>query len=80
MPEEEDSSAKPKKQINTYAQLSSMAIQMGVTIAAGVLAGDWLDEHYQNKTPIWTIVLSLFSIAIAFYFVIKGAKKLSKND
>jgi hypothetical protein len=30
-----------------------------------------LDEYYHNQTPVFTIILSLVSIAIAMYIVLK---------
>lgn len=48
-----------------------MAIKMGVVIFAGVYGGILLDEKFRLATPWWTIVLSLVSVAIAIYIVIK---------
>lgn len=57
-----------------------MAVQMGVTIGAGAWGGDWLDTHYQNEKPIWTIVLSLLGVGISLYLLIRDAKKLSEDE
>jgi len=62
---------KPQRQPNAYAKYSGLAIQMGVIIGGGCYGGYKLDEHYQNKTPVWTIVLSLVSIGISMYLVLK---------
>jgi F0F1-type ATP synthase assembly protein I len=52
-----------------------MAIKMGIVILAGVMGGQYLDEKYQNESPWITIVLSLVSVAIAIYIVIKDTSR-----
>ena len=68
----------PQKPLNDYAKYSSLAIQMGVIIAGGCYGGYKLDEHFKNKTPVFTIILSLVSIGIALYFVLKDLIKPKK--
>ena len=48
-----------------------MAIQMGVIIGLAVWGGSKLDERSGNKTPVFTIVLSLAGIAAALYLSLK---------
>jgi F0F1-type ATP synthase assembly protein I len=52
-----------------------MATKMAVVILLGVLGGQKLDEKLQTKTPWFTIVLSLVSVAIAIYIVISDTSK-----
>jgi len=52
-----------------------MGIQMAVIIGLGCWGGYKLDKIYNNKTPIFTIVLSLLSIFAALYFVLKDLIK-----
>ena len=59
------------KQLNAYARYSGLAFQMAVIIGGGCYGGYKLDQHFQNATPIYTIILSLVSIAIALYLVLK---------
>lgn len=66
---------KPHKQLNAYAKYSSLAIQMAVIIGGGCYGGFKLDEYYRNSTPVFTIVLSLVSIAFAMYIVLKDLIK-----
>jgi len=54
---------------------SNLAIQMGAIIFGGVYMGNYLDKISDHSTPWWTILLSLVSIAIAFYQVFKSLKK-----
>ena len=63
--------SKKKNQRNTYIKYSSLASKMLVIILAGTFFGDYLDLKY-NTTPIYTIVLSLFSIFFALYYVLKN--------
>jgi F0F1-type ATP synthase assembly protein I len=51
---------------------------MAVIIGGGCYGGFKLDEHYQNTTPIFTIILSLVSIGLAMYIVLKDFIKPSK--
>lgn len=61
----------PQKPLNDYAKYSSLAIQMGLIIGGGCYGGYKLDEYFKNQTPVFTIVLSLASIVIAMYLVLK---------
>lgn len=69
----------PQKPLNDYAKYSSLAIQMGVIIGGGCYGGYKLDEYFKNETPVFTIILSLVSIAIAMYLILKDFIK-PKND
>lgn len=62
----------PQKPLNDYAKYSGLAVQMAVIIGGGCYGGYKLDEHFGNKeTPIFTIILSLASIVLAMYIVLK---------
>lgn len=66
------------KPLNAYAKYSALGVQMAVIIGGGCYGGYKLDEYYQNTTPVFTIILSLVSIAIAMYIVLKDFIKPSK--
>ena len=51
---------------------------MGAIIAVGVLGGKKLDEWLGLETPIFTLVLSLVSVAGAIYISIKDFLKPKK--
>ena len=55
-----------------------MGFQMGAIITIGVLGGKKLDEWIGWKTPIFTLVLSLVSVAAAIYISIKDFLKPKK--
>lgn len=60
-----------QKPLNAYAKYSGLGIQMAVIIGGGCYGGYKLDEYYHNQTPVFTIILSLASIAISMYLVLK---------
>jgi F0F1-type ATP synthase assembly protein I len=75
-------SAKKDKQqpkpLSAYAKYSVLGIQMAVIIGGGSYGGFKLDEYYKNTTPVFTIILSLVSIGLAMYIVLKDFIKPSK--
>ncbi len=68
----------PHKPLSAYAKYSALGIQMALIIGGGCYGGYKLDEYYKNTTPIFTIILSLVSIALAMYIVLKDFIKPNK--
>lgn len=64
---------KPKKKpsLTDYGKYSAMGFQMAATIALGVWGGTRLDAYFETKFPVFTIVLSLLSVAAAMYWAVK---------
>ncbi|MFT4033831.1 MAG: AtpZ/AtpI family protein [Siphonobacter sp.] len=60
---------------NPYLRYSGMAMQMLVTIGAGVFLGIKLDEWLGTHTPWFTIGCSLFFIAAALISLIRSLPK-----
>jgi hypothetical protein len=58
--------------LKALAKVSGMGIQMGLTIYGGNLLGRWLDQKMQ--WGFLEISLTLLSIALAIYAMIKQAK------
>ena len=69
-----------KNNVTKFAKFSALSIQMAVAIGGGAWGGTLLDAKMQNSKPVFTILFSLLGIAASFYFVIKEAKKLSKDE
>ena len=67
-----------KKRLNSYIKYTSLTTQMAVIIAAGTFFGDYLDKVNKSDTPIYTIILSLISIFLALYYVLK--KIINQNE
>lgn len=63
---------------NKWIVFVNIPIQMGVIIFLFSYLGIWLDEKYSNGGLLWTIILSLFSVFIALYNVIRQVKNLNK--
>lgn len=64
-----------RRNTNNYMKYSSLAFQMLGTIVAFTYGGYKLDEWQQNKVPVWTLVLSLLSIAGSLYMFIRSVTK-----
>lgn len=64
-----------KKQLNSYAKYSSIAFQMLVIILAGVFGGYKLDQWLELNLPVFTVLLSLLSVILAIYTVVKDLLK-----
>jgi heme/copper-type cytochrome/quinol oxidase subunit 4 len=69
----------PEKKVNLYIRFTSVAIQMGVIIGGFTWLGTYLDEKQKFKTPIWTIILSLFGVFASMYLIFKELKNINKN-
>jgi len=54
---------------------ASMGTQMLVIIGLGVFGGYYLDKYFGLKIPIFTLVLSLLSVAAAIYLSVKDFLK-----
>lgn len=66
------------KSQNKWLTFLNIPIQMGVIIFAFSYLGMWLDEKYTDSS-VFTIVLSLLSVFIALYNVIRQVKNLNKD-
>jgi hypothetical protein len=60
-----------KDQFNNFAKYSAMAFQMAIIIGLGTFGGYKIDQFFNLKFHIFTIILSLFSVILAIYFSIK---------
>lgn len=58
-----------------FLKYSGLATQMLGTILVFTYLGYRLDGWQQNKVPVWTLVLSLASIAASLYLLIKSFNK-----
>ena len=67
---------KEGKALKTWAQFSTIALQMGVIIYLGNLLGTWLDIKYQ-KTFLESIT-TLLAVFLSIYVVIRGVINFSK--
>ena len=63
---------KSKNQLDSYLKYSSLALQMGGTIAFFVWLGMQVDDWQSTKEPYFTVASSLLGVFLSLYFVIKG--------
>ena len=59
----------------SFVQFSGIAFQMLGTIGLGVWGGMKIDEWQNNRTPVWTIILSMTAIGASLYLFIKQLTK-----
>jgi len=57
-----------------------VATQMGVTIFLGASLGKYLDERYSMLKPWFTVSLTLFSLLVSLFSVIKQVNKLNNDE
>lgn len=67
------------KKIPGLLRYSGMAMQMLGTILLFTYAGYRLDEWQHHKIPVWTLILSLVSIAASLYLLITGISRTGKQ-
>jgi F0F1-type ATP synthase assembly protein I len=63
-----------RQNLSNYGKYSSIGFQMIAIMVAGVFGGIYLDKWLHSK-PIFTIVLSLLSVALSMYYTIKDLSK-----
>ena len=68
----------PKKSTNKWVVFMNIPFQMGIIIFAFTYLGIWLDDKYTDSST-FTIVLSLLSVFIALYNVIRQVKNINKE-
>ena len=71
---------KQKKQLHKYARFSGIAFQMFAIIGIGSFAGVKLDERFPNKYSLYTVFLSLFSVILAIFIVVRRIISSSKDE
>lgn len=57
--------------MKNYIKYTQIGFQMAIIITLGAFGGKKLDEYMKMTTPVFTIILSLLSIAAALYLALK---------
>jgi len=77
--ENQNNLLKPEKSkrppLENYARYSNMAFQMFAIIGIGVFGGVKLDQWLKIGFPVFTVILSILSVAAAIYSVVKDLLK-----
>jgi F0F1-type ATP synthase assembly protein I len=76
--DEDKKQIRPK--VDAYMKYSGMAIQMGVIILLGTLAGQWLDGYFGTERPYFTVLLALLAIFASLYLTLKDIIHPSNKD
>lgn len=71
---------KPGSGLSSWAKMSGIAFEMLGIIGAGTWGGYKLDQKTDWEIPVFTIVFSLLSVAIAIYVVIRQVNQINKNE
>lgn len=70
---------KPDKEkrppLESYARYSSLAFQMFAIIGIGIYGGVKLDQWLKIGFPVFTVLLSIISVAAAIYSAVKDLIK-----
>lgn len=71
--------SKPDKEkrppLESYARYSNLAFQMFAIIGIGIFGGVKLDQWLKIGFPVFTVLLSILSVAAAIYIAIKDLIK-----
>ncbi len=57
---------------NDYLKWAGAGVQMVATIGGLAALGWWIDPKYQNKSPGWTLALSLIGCVLSIYYLIRS--------
>lgn len=71
---------KKKIYLDNYARYSSIGFQMLAIILLGVFGGVKLDQWLHLKFPVFTVTLSILSVALAIYYAVKDFLKMNRKD
>lgn len=71
---------KKKPSYSRALQLSGIGLQMGATIFLGAYLGKYLDKLYPNPKNWFTIALTLFSVGISLYAILKQVNRINQED
>jgi F0F1-type ATP synthase assembly protein I len=70
---------KPDKEkrppLESYARYSSLAFQMFAIIGLGIFGGVKLDQWVDTGFPVFTVILSIISVAAAIYTAVSDLNK-----
>ncbi len=66
-----------KKQPNKFLILISIGLEMGITIYLFIKLGKWLDTKYPQDFKLYSMLGTIFGVAISLYLVNKKLQKLN---
>lgn len=69
---------KNKKESNSFFKYTSLALQLGLTIAVFAFLGRYLDQKYETETPWFTLCGSLLGVGSGLYLALRDLVKINK--
>jgi len=61
-------------------RFTTIALQMGLTIYLGSKLGEWLDVKFDNQNQLYYKIVTLCSVFIAIFAVIRQVINLTNKD
>lgn len=74
---EPEKPVKEEPKANVYLKYSGMAFQMIAVMLVAAYGGQWLDKHFENDKPWYTLVLLLIGVIASVYLIIKTVTRES---
>ena len=62
----------------TAAEVGSVGIEMGLSVAIGVIAGQWLDERF-DTSPWWSLILLVCGLGAAAKALWRTAARVQRQ-
>ena len=75
LPSKPKPNKEPRPPLESYARYSSLAFQMFAIIGLGIFGGVKLDQWFKIGFPVFTVLLSIISVAAAIYTAVKDLLK-----
>ena len=73
-------SQETKRNFSKFARLSGIGVQMGATIFLGAYLGRYLDQKYPMEKKWFTIGLTLLSVGLSLYNVLRQVNKMNEES
>ena len=64
-----------KKLNNNYLKYSGIGLQLLIIVVGGTYAGFWIDDHYHNQKPVFSVLMGFVSVVAGIYFTVKQLLK-----
>lgn len=69
-----------KKQRNKWLALINIPIQMGIIVYLFSKLGQWLDQKFMTPNHLYTKIVTLVGVVIAFYNIARQLKEINKSE
>lgn len=59
------------KQSNNYLKYSGIGLQLLVIVIGGTYAGFWIDEHFKNQKPVFSVIFGFVSVVLGIFYLVR---------